>query len=268
MRKYISFFRMRLMAGLQYRAAALAGLSTQLVWGAMEVLLYRAFWLEHPERFPMGMEALAAYIWLQQAFLTLFSMWSWERDLISSVRTGAVAYELARPVDLYGMWMARSLALRLSRALLRMFPVILIALLIPAPYGLRLWTGGAVLPLFLLSTVLMLLVVCAYTLLIYAVTFHLTDPNGIMVLSVAAADLLGGAIVPLPFLPAAASCRPQSLRLHAERPPADLQRGHPPYGRPRCHGITGILDSDAGSGWVPAHPERPAPVSHCRRLTL
>ena len=188
MRKYISFFRMRLMAGLQYRAAALAGLSTQLVWGAMEVLLYRAFWLEHPERFPMGMEALAAYIWLQQAFLTLFSMWSWERDLISSV-------------DLDGMWMARSLALRLSRALLRMFPVILIALLIPAPYGLRLWTGGAVLPLFLLSTVLMLLVVCAYTLLIYALTFHLTDPNGIMVLSVAAADLLGGAIVPLPFLP-------------------------------------------------------------------
>ena len=65
MRKYISFFRMRLMAGLQYRAAALAGLSTQLVWGAMEVLLYRAFWLEHPERFPMGMEALAAYIQLK-----------------------------------------------------------------------------------------------------------------------------------------------------------------------------------------------------------
>ena len=47
----------------------------------------------------------------------------------------------------------------------------------------------------------MLVVVCAYTLLIYALTFHLTDPNGIMVLSVAAADLLGGGIVPLPFLP-------------------------------------------------------------------
>ena len=201
MRKYISFFRMRLLAGLQYRAAALAGLSTQLVWGAMEVLLYRAFWLEHPERFPMGMEALAAYIWLQQAFLTLFSMWSWEFDLINSVKTGAVAYELTRPADLYGMWMARSLAVRLSRALLRMVPVILAAVLVPAPYGLRLHTPPAVFLLFILSTLLMLLVVCAYTLLIYALTFHLTDPNGIMVLSVAAADLLGGGIVPLPFLP-------------------------------------------------------------------
>lgn len=201
MRKYISFFRMRLMAGLQYRAAALAGLSTQLVWGAMEVLLYRAFWLEHPQRFPMGMDALAAYIWLQQAFLTLFSMWSWEYELINSVKTGAVAYELTRPAGLYSMWMARSLALRLSRALLRMVPVILIASLIPSPYGLRLHVSPAVFLLFALSTLLMLVVVCAYTLLIYALTFHLTDPNGIMVLSVAAADLLGGGIVPLPFLP-------------------------------------------------------------------
>ena len=53
----------------------------------------------------------------------------------------------------------------------------------------------------LLSMVLMVLVVCAYSLFVYSLTFYLTDPNGIMVLSVAAADLLGGAIVPLPFLP-------------------------------------------------------------------
>ena len=54
MGKYWSFFKMRLMACLQYRAAALAGMSTQLVWGGMEVLLYRAFWLEHPDRKSVG----------------------------------------------------------------------------------------------------------------------------------------------------------------------------------------------------------------------
>jgi len=201
MGKYLSFFRMRLMAGLQYRAAALAGMSTQFVWGTMEILLYRAFWLEHPERFPMGMEALASYIWLQQAFLTLFAMWNWEYDILESVKTGSVAYELLRPVDTYSMWMARSMATRLSRAALRMLPVILVSSLLPEPYGLRLRISPAVFGLFLLSMVLMLLVVCAYSLFVYALTFYLTDPNGIMVLSVAAADLLGGAVVPLPFLP-------------------------------------------------------------------
>lgn len=202
MRKYWSFFKMRLMAGLQYRSAALAGMSTQFVWGAMEILLYRAFWLESPERFPMGMEALSSYIWLQQAFLSLFALWNWEYDILESVKTGAVSYELLRPADIYSMWMARSVGTRLSRGALRMVPLIAVALLVPAPYGLRLRVSPAVFGLFLLSTVLMVLVVCAYTLLVYALTFYLTDPNGIMVLSVAAADLLGGAIVPLPFMPA------------------------------------------------------------------
>lgn len=201
MKQYWSFFKMRLMAGLQYRAAALAGMSTQFVWGAMEILLYRAFWLEHPERFPMGMEALSSYIWLQQAFLTLFAMWLWEHDVLKAVQTGAVSYELLRPTNLYGMWMARTIGTRLSRAALRMIPVIVVSSLIPAPYGLRLRTTPFVFALFLLSMALMVLVVCAYTLLVYALTFYMTDPNGIMVLSVSAADLLGGAVVPLPFLP-------------------------------------------------------------------
>lgn len=212
MKQYWSFFKMRLMAGLQYRGAAMAGMSTQFVWGAMEILLYRAFWLEHPERFPMGMEALSSYIWLQQAFLTLFALWNWEYDILESVKTGAVSYELLRPTDIYGMWMARSVANRLARASLRMVPVILVALLIPAPYGLRLRVSPAVFGLFLLSIVLMVLVVCAYSLLVCALTFYLTDPNGIMVVSVAAADLLGGAIVPLPFLP-------EGLRVFAQLTP-------------------------------------------------
>lgn len=201
MRKYLAFFRMRLLAGLQYRAAALAGMSTQLVWGTMEILLYRAFWLSDPERFPMGMEALAAYIWLQQAFLAFFAMWYWEGDLVETVKNGSVAYELTRPTDLYAMWMARSLALRLSRAALRAGPILLVGALVPAPYGLRLRIAPWVFLVFLASMALMLAVVCAYTVLIYAAAFYLTDVSGVMVLSIAAADLLGGAVVPLPFLP-------------------------------------------------------------------
>ncbi len=193
---------MRLMAGLQYRAAALAGLSTQFVWGGMEILLYRALWSAHPERFPMGVEALAAYIWLQQAFLTFFALWQWESELADAVRTGAVAYELTRPMDLYGMWFARALALRLSRGLLRSVPVLLLGAAVPAPWGLRLRVSPAVFGLFLVSSVLMLTVVCAFIMLVYALTFFLEDSRGIMMLGAPLADLLGGGIVPLPFLPA------------------------------------------------------------------
>lgn len=201
MKKYLSFFRIRLLAGLQYRTAALAGLSTQLVWGSMELLLYRAFYLENPGSFPMGMEALSAYIWLQQAFLTFFAIWQWEPELMESVRSGTVAYELLRPMDLYGMWMTRSFALRLSRGLLRCWPILLVGAVLPRPYGLRLRIGAGAIALFALSCVLMLVVVCAYVSICYAVSFYMTDSNGFRVISTAAADLLGGGIIPLPFLP-------------------------------------------------------------------
>lgn len=199
--KYLTFFRMRLVSGLQYRAAALAGMSTQLIWGTMEILLYRAFWLQSPEKFPMGMDQLSAYVWLQQAFLAFFAMWSWERELLRSVKDGTVAYELTRPTDLYGMWMARSVALRLSRGLLRCLPILLVGALIPAPYGLRLPADPVTFALFLVSMVLMLAVVCAATMMLYSLTFFLTDPNGLTTLTIALADILGGAIIPLPFMP-------------------------------------------------------------------
>ncbi len=220
MKKYLSFFKMRLIASLQYRAAALAGLSTQFVWGGMEVLLYRALWSAHPERFPMGAEALAAYIWLQQAFLTFFALWQWDRELAESVRNGTVAYELTRPTDLYGMWFAKSLAQRVSRGLLRCAPVILLGALIPAPWGLRLRVSPAAFGLFLLSTALMLLVVCSMSMLTYALCFFVTDHRGIVTVLTPLADFLGGAIVPLPFLP-------EGLRRFAELTPFGAMQNVP-----------------------------------------
>lgn len=69
MKKYLSFFRLRFLHGLQYRTAAVSGIVTQFVWGAMEILLFRAFYQADPTSFPMTFQALSTYVWLQQAFL-------------------------------------------------------------------------------------------------------------------------------------------------------------------------------------------------------
>lgn len=70
--KYIAFFRLRFAMGLQYRSAALAGMVTQFVWGAMEILVFRAFYEADAAAFPMSLEATASYIWMQQAFSCFF----------------------------------------------------------------------------------------------------------------------------------------------------------------------------------------------------
>ena len=200
MKQYLSFFRMNFISGLQYRVAALAGMSTQFFWGGMLVLLYRALYKQAPELLPMEMQALASYVWLQQATLALF-MLSFERELFDAVRTGSVAYELLRPTDLYGMWAVRTASTRLSRAFLRALPIIIFASLLPAPYGLRLTVSFPVFLLFLLSLFLMLWVTVSIVMLCHAISFFMEDATGISTLLYALSDFFGGGLLPLPFFP-------------------------------------------------------------------
>ena len=127
MKKYWAFFRLRFAMGLQYRTAAAAGIVTQFFWGGMNILVYRAFYETDAEAFPMNFQATSTYIWLQQAFLALFAAWMVENEIFENIMNGNVAYEMCRPVSIYNMWFLRSMANRLSRALLRCLPILLLA---------------------------------------------------------------------------------------------------------------------------------------------
>jgi len=201
MKKYLSFFRMRFTAGLQYRAAAYAGVATQFAFGWMFILIYAAFYRSNPEAFPMTFSQLASYLWLQQAFLALIMIWFSENEIFLSISTGNVAYELCRPFDLYAMWFVRSLAYRIARAALRCFPILIFAFCLPAPYTLKLPPSLASGTLFLVSMTVGFLLVVAFCMLVYISTFYTLSSTGVRLFAASALELLSGAIVPLPFLP-------------------------------------------------------------------
>lgn len=201
MKKYLSFFRMRLIHGLQYRAAALSGIATQFAWGFMEICLFRAFYATGAENFPMTFPALVNYVWLQQAFLALFMTWFWEAELFDSITTGNVAYELCRPVSLYTMWFVRGMAVRLSKAVLRCFPVLILAALLPAPFTLTFPSGPGTAAWFLLSMILAWLNVVAFGMIIYMCVFFTISAQGLKLMVTSLSEFLSGALIPLPFLP-------------------------------------------------------------------
>ena len=60
LKKYVSFFRLRFVMGLQYRTAAFAGIATQFAWGFMEITVFHAFNNTDPAAFPMGFGQLAS----------------------------------------------------------------------------------------------------------------------------------------------------------------------------------------------------------------
>lgn len=201
MKKYIAFFRLRFSMGLQYRTAAFAGIITQFAWASMEILMFRAFYQADADSFPMTFEATCAYVWMQQAFLALFMAWMMENEIFDSIVNGNIAYELCRPINIYNMWFSRSLANRIAKAVLRCFPILLVAAFLPAPYGLMLPASPAAFCLFLFTLLAGVGVTVAFCMLIYMVSFFTISPAGIRMVAVSVVEFFSGATIPLPFFP-------------------------------------------------------------------
>lgn len=201
MKKYISFFRLRVMMGLQYRSAAAAGIVTQFFWGFMEIMVFQAFYEADPAAFPMTREGLAAYVWLQQAFLAFFAAWIIDGEIFTAILSGDIAYELCRPIHIYDMWFARNVANRLARGLLRCSPILVTAVFLPRPYGLTAPSSFLSFLLSLITLLLGLLVMVALVMLVYALSCFTISPDGLRILFVSMVEFFAGAVIPLPFFP-------------------------------------------------------------------
>lgn len=201
MKKYFSMFKMRLIAGLQYRAAAWAGVATQLFWGFMYIMIFKAFYASSSAELPMPWEHLVAYMWLQQAFLAIIMLWLQDGDLLSGITDGQVAYELCRPYDLFSFWYVRLLAMRASNVMLRCVPVLTIAFFLPQQYRMTPPAGVPAGAMFLLSMCLSLFLVAAISMFIYILTFVTLSPIGARLLIGVAAEFLQGSIIPIPLMP-------------------------------------------------------------------
>jgi ABC-2 type transport system permease protein len=95
---------MKLIAGLQYRAAAWAGAATQFFWDGINLLAFSAFYksaLFESGGGPMNFDQLADFVWLRQAFLALIMLRSMDNELLEMIAGGGVSYDLCRPFTLY-----------------------------------------------------------------------------------------------------------------------------------------------------------------------
>ena len=200
-KKYYSLFRIRMLYGLQYRAAALAGIATQFAWGGLRILAFQAFYRADPSAFPMGLEALSSYIWLQQALLALLNSWFFDGELLEMITSGNVSYELCRPVNLYDSWLAKTMSIRVSRVLLRCLPILLFAAFLPKPYGLSAPASVSLGLLAALSTILGFLVLVTFSMLIYIAAFYTTSSAGVRIIAVNIVEFFSGSLLPLSFFP-------------------------------------------------------------------
>lgn len=197
MKPYLAVISARFRQLLQYRFAAIAGITTQLFWGYLHVMVFIAFYEQVGTSLPLTLEQAISYTWLVQSFLLLLP-WNIDRDVEYMVRKGAVAYELIRPVDLYALWFARAFAWRAAPLPMRTLPILLIGY---AFLGLQLPESPVAAVLFSVSMILSLFLGTAITVIMMISIFWTLTTNGIVRLISGLVVALSGMLIPIPFYP-------------------------------------------------------------------
>ena len=194
---YWSVMSARFRVLLQYRTVALAGIVTQLFFGFVRVMIYDGFYRSTSLPQPMTYQQVVSYVWLSQAMLLLV-MLHVEPEIASMIRTGVVAYELTRPIDLYGLWFARCFSARAAPLLMRSIPILLIAALF---CGLQPPVSLGALALFSISILAGLLLAAALVTLISITLLWTISGDGIARMAPAMVFFFSGIVIPLPLFP-------------------------------------------------------------------
>ncbi len=197
MRAYLSVFRMRWKMELQYRGAVVGGVICQMFFGLILIALYRALYAGKPQTMPLS--SVTTYVWLQQAFFRM--LLSSDDELLDKIRTGNIAYDLCRPVQLYGFYFARIAAQKLLGSLLRAAPMMAFALLLPEGWGVTAPVSPAAFLVSLLALGFGFLCMCAMENLIMAVSMRTLDHRGMSAMLHLLTTLLAGNILPLTLFP-------------------------------------------------------------------
>lgn len=196
---YFAVWSARFRMLLQYRAAAAAGFGTQLFWGLIRVMIFTAFYHSTTRIQPMSLPNLITYLWLTQAMFALLP-WSVDADIRTMIRTGTVAYEMLRPLDLYTLWYSRALAARVAPSVLRAGPMFVVAGLflgLQAPPSLASGAAWAV------ATVGAFLMSAALSTLLTLSLLYTVSGDGITRIAPSVVYALSGLLVPLPLMPRA-----------------------------------------------------------------
>lgn len=197
MSPYRAVLRARALQLLQYRAAAWAGVATQLAFGLIHVEIFTAFYESAATPPPLPLAHVVGYVWLGQAFFAMLP-WRLDNELVKEFVSGDVAYQLLRPVDLYAFWFWRHVAHLAAPALLRCGPVLVLAALflgLPAP------ASPAALAAFLVALSGALALGAAMLTTLTVSFFWTVSGQGMAQLHAAAFFLFSGMTVPLPLMP-------------------------------------------------------------------
>ncbi|WP_300014871.1 ABC-2 family transporter protein [Pseudonocardia sp.] len=180
-----------------YRQAALAGLTTNIVFGLLRAAVLVAVLAERPVVAGYDVAAAVTYVWLGQGLLTVVLLWG-DTELYRRIRSGDVVVDLGRPWDLQAAMLATDLGRAGFAVLARLVP--------PVAFGawafpFRWPEQASTWALFAVSALLGVVVSFGVRFLLNASAFWLLDARGVIAMWGVVGGVLSGLVVPLAWFP-------------------------------------------------------------------
>lgn len=200
MRIYLELARLAFQQQFAYRAATLAGLFTNAIFGLMLTFVYLALYASQPAGASVGGFTdidTVTYVWIGQGLIMPVYLWGWW-EVIATIRTGAVVSDMLKPTDYFTYWLARDAGRAAAHIILRFVPTVLIGaiffrLLLPD----SIVRAGA----FLVSMVLAILVSFCVRFMFNLWGFWILDHRGIAGISSVFIGVLSGHLLPIAWYP-------------------------------------------------------------------
>lgn len=165
----------------------------------MYILMYESYF-ESGSPYQMSWTQLVSYLWLGQSCFCLIYNFI-DSDIFDSIRNGQVAYELIRPFSIYWYWFSKIVAGKAAKALLRFWPVLFVAIILPSKYALSGPVSSSAFILFLITLFLGFILAVSLNMIIYMIVFFTTSSRGIFNAYAVITELFSGHTLPVVFMP-------------------------------------------------------------------
>ena len=201
MRLYYEFGIRAFQQTLTYRAAALAGIFTNGVFGVMIASIYLAFYasLNDGAASVEGwtQDQTITLVWINQSLLMTVYLWGWW-EVSRAIQSGAIVTDLLKPYDYFAPWLSRDLGRSLAHFLIRGIPTFTIGLVL---FDVLLPETPVRMVGFLVSVALAVTVSFCLRFITNVFSFWIIDHRGIAYMFAATFNVLSGMLAPLAFLP-------------------------------------------------------------------
>jgi ABC-2 type transport system permease protein len=196
---YLTLARVGYRRYAAYPGATAAGLFTNVFFGFLVAYVLLAVYEVRDDVGGYDAADAVTYVWLVQGLLSVVASFgpTWY-ELSLRVRSGNVATDLQRPLDLQRLLLAQDVGRAAHMLLYRAIPPFLIGALmfdVVVPESLVRWLAFAV------SVCLAVVVSFAIRFLVNLMSFWLLDYRGPTMLAMVVSHLLSGLIIPLAFFP-------------------------------------------------------------------